>query len=146
MERAKLPPIEIQIREKIQLKYIDDSTKAATINLKKSLIPDPTTRPFPLQYHERTKMILNPEENILQEELERFAKEIAENNLVINSKKSLIMMCNLSKKYDFPPEFKIGPNSLEVRSSLKILGVVVQNDLRWDEQVTEMTRKASKNI
>ena len=71
MERAKLPPIEIQIREKIQLKYIDDSTKAATVNLKKSLIPDPTTRPFPLQYHERTKMILNPEENILQEELEK---------------------------------------------------------------------------
>merc|ERR1712001_537008 len=33
----------------IQLKYIDDSTKAATVNLKKSLIPDPITRPFPLQ-------------------------------------------------------------------------------------------------
>ena len=91
-------------------------------------------------------MILNPEENILQDELERFAKEVAENNLVINTKKSLIMMCNPSRKYDFPPEFKIGPNSLEVRSSLKILGVMVQNDLRWDEHVAEMTRKASKNI
>ena len=142
------PPIPRPIsgNEAIQLKYIDDSTKAATVNLKKSLIPDPITRPFPLQYHERTKMILNPEENILQDELERFAKEVAENNLVINTKKSLIMMCNPSRKYDFPPEFKIGPNSLEVRSSLKILGVMVQNDLRWDEHVAEMTRKASKNI
>ena len=66
------PPIPRKMsgNEAIQLKYIDDSTKAATVNLKKSLIPDPTTRPFPIQYHERTKMILNPEENILQEELE----------------------------------------------------------------------------
>ena len=37
------PPIPRPIsgNEAIQLKYIDDSTKAATINLKTSLIPDP---------------------------------------------------------------------------------------------------------
>ena len=131
----------------IQLKFIDDSTKAATINLKSSLIPDPVARPFPLQYHERTNMILNPNENILQEELDRFGKEIAENKLVINNKKSLIMLCNPSKKYDFPPEFTIGPSKiLEVKSSMKILGIIVQDDLRWCEQVAEMTKKASKKI
>ena len=131
----------------IQLKYIDDSTKAATINLKSSLIPDPISRPFPLQYHERTGMILNPLENILQEELDRFSKEVCESNLVINDKKSLIMMCNPSKNYDFPPEFKVGhSNSLEVKSSLKILGVMVQDDLRWGEQVTQMSKKASRKI
>ena len=126
----------------IQLKYIDDSTKAATINLKKSLIPDPELRPFPL-----TRMILNPDENILQEELDRFAKEVNESNLVINEKKSLIMMCNPSKIHDFPPEFSVGNSEhLEVRSSLKILGVMVQNDLRWGEQVETMVNKASRNI
>ena len=58
----------------------------------------------------------NPDENILQEELDRFGKEIAENNLVINSKKSLIMLCNQSKNYDFPPEFTVGQSKvLEVR-------------------------------
>ena len=130
----------------IQLKYIDDSTKAATINLQSSLIPDPSTRPFPLKYHERTKMILNPEENILQHELDRFDNEIKQNNLVINSKKSLVMVCNPSKKYDFPPEFTIGQKMLEVKSSLKILGITIQDDLRWNEQVAEMTKKASRKI
>ena len=77
-------------------------------------------------------MILDPQENILQDELDRFEKEVRESNLVINKKKSQVMMCNPSKKYDFPPEFSIGGSDwFEVRSSLKLLGIMVQEDLRW---------------
>ena len=110
-------------------------------------MPDPENRPLPLQYHERTKMVLKPEENVLQQELDRFASEVTASNLVINDKKSFIMVCNPSKKYDFPPEFKIGnSNILEVKSSLEILGIIIQNDLRWGEQVDKMAKKASKKI
>ena len=92
-------------------------------------------------------MILDPQENILQDELDRFEKEVRESNLVINKKKSQVMMCNPSKKYDFPPEFSIGGSDwLEVRSSLKLLGIMVQEDLRWGEQVALMTKKASRKI
>ena len=47
------PPIPRPIsgNSAIQLKFIDDSSKAATVNLMKSLMPDPKTRPQPLQYH-----------------------------------------------------------------------------------------------
>ena len=41
----------------IQLKYIDDATKAASVNLTNSLSPDPIVRQEPLNYHERTKMV-----------------------------------------------------------------------------------------
>ena len=34
----------------VQFKFIDDSSKAASINLKVSLIPDSKIRPFPLKY------------------------------------------------------------------------------------------------
>ena len=47
-----------------QLKYIDDSTQMASINLKKSLIPDEVARPRPLNYHERNQLVLKEEENI----------------------------------------------------------------------------------
>ena len=143
------PPIPRPIsgNSSIQLKFIDDSSKAATVNLQKSLIPDPETRPLPLQYHERTKMILKPEENILQQELDRFASEVTASNLVINDKKSFVMVCNPSKKYDFPPEFKVGNSKiLEIKSSLKILGIIIQDDLRWGKQVDQMAKKASKKI
>ena len=135
----------------IQLKFIDDATKAASINLKKSLIPDPKTRQFPLSYTERTQMILDPSENVLQNELNRFHFETEQCNLVENKKKTFIMLVNFSRKYAFPPEFQLGQNLnkseyLTVKSSLKILGVVVQNDLRWNAQIQHMVKKASKTI
>ena len=92
-------------------------------------------------------MILKTEENILQQELDRFASEVTASNLVINDKKSFVMVCNPSKKYDFPPEFKVGNSKiLEIKSSLKILGIIIQDDLRWGKQVDQMAKKASKKI
>ena len=115
----------------IQLKFVDDATKAASINMKKSLIQDPKTRPFPpLQYNERTQMVLNPCENILQQELDRFQQETEQCNFVTNKKKTVVMLFNASRKYSFPPEFSLGQESLAVKSVHKILRLFVQNDLR----------------
>ena len=131
----------------IQLKYIDDATKAASINLKESLITDPEQRPAPLNYHESSGKILNPEENVLQVELNCFFKETMENNFVINKKKTTVMLCNNSKKFLFPPEFTIGESEiLSVKREMKILGVMLQDDLKWEAHVKQMTTKASKKI
>ena len=143
------PPVPRQLtgNSAMQVKYIDDSTKAATINLKSSLIPDNESRPLPLNYYERTKMIINPSENILQDELNKFHVEVTANKLVINEKKSQIMVCNPSKTITFPPEFSIGPSGiLEVKPVLKILGIQIQNDLKWGAQVEQMVTKASSKI
>ena len=85
----------------IQLKFLDDSTKAASINIKRSLVPDPETKPFPINYHERTQMVLDPSENLLQMELDRFNKEGVENNFVANKKKTFVMVFNPTKNYAF---------------------------------------------
>ena len=68
----------------LQVKYIDDASQMASINLKKSLIPDPITRPRPLNYHERTEMVLNPQEDIMQQELNLFLEFTQNNKLLIN--------------------------------------------------------------
>jgi len=131
----------------IQLKYIDDATKSASINLTNSLIPDTETRQCPLNYNERTRMILDPEENVLQLELNKFQTETKEKNFVTNKKKTFVMSFNNSRKHAFPPEFKLEGNELlTVRSELKILGIMVQNDLKWDSQVKQMIEKATKKI
>ena len=85
----------------IQLKFVDDSTKAASINLKNSLAPDPNFKPFPLNYHEHTGMIINPEDNILQIELDRFHKEATENYFITNKKKTSIRVFNATRIYAF---------------------------------------------
>ena len=141
------PPVPRPIsgNKAVQFKYIDDSTQAASINLKKSLIKDPQIRPNPLRYSERHHTILNPKEDILQMELDRFYRWTIKNKLPINRSKCLTMKFSRSRNYDFPMEFTIGsPTILEERTTLKILGIQVQSDLRWNEQVNQMVTRASK--
>ena len=129
----------------IQLKYVDDSSKMASINLKKSLEQDPSVRQRPFNYHERTEMRLRNSENVLQQELVKFEDFCTKNKLVINSKKSFVMLFSRSRTLAFPPEFRIGNGEhLKVERTLRILGVLVQDDLRWRSQVNEMVRRASK--
>ena len=108
----------------IQLKFVDDSTKAASINLKKSLIPDPETKPYPLNFHQRTQMVIDPNEDMLQIELNRFQKETSENNFITNKKKTFVMVFNPTRKYAFSPEFRLGDsNILQTTNTHKILGL-----------------------
>ena len=131
----------------IQLKFVDDSTKAASINLKKSLIPDPQTKPYPLNFHQRTQMVIDPYEDMLQIELNRFQKETSENNFITNKKKTFVMVFNPTRKYAFSPEFRLGDsNILQTTNTHKILGLKVQSDFGWGDQILQMTKKASKTI
>ena len=108
------PPIPrpLSRNKAMQLKYIDDSTQAASINLKKSLMEDPEIRPRPLKYHERHQTILKPEEDIMQQELDRFYTWTVQNKLPVNRKKCLTMQFSRSHKYDFPMQFTIGSRKM----------------------------------
>ena len=59
----------------------------------------------------------------------------------------MVMVFNNAKNYTFNPEFRMGDSeTLSVKKELKILGVMVQNDLKWDSQVKQMVGKASAKI
>ena len=129
----------------VQFKFIDDSSKVASINLKVSVTKDPDTRPRPYNYHERFETTLKPEHNILQSQLDSFHTWTQKNKLLVNSKKCFVMQFSRSRKYDFAMDFTIGDSDLlEEKSTLKILGVQIQSDLRWDAQVLQMISRASK--
>ena len=57
------------------------------------------------------------------------------------------MLFQRSKKYSFPPEFHVGDSKiLDVKTSHKILGVTIQSDLGWSQNIEEMIKKATKTI
>ena len=128
----------------MQVKFVDDSTQAASINLKVSLEQDPSERPRPLNYNERTGMRIKKDENILQQELVRFQEFCTNNKLVVNSKKCFTMLFNRSKTRAFPPEFQIGSAILDVKKTHRILGILIQDDLKFEAQTKEMVRRASQ--
>ena len=89
-------------------------------------------------------MKIKGEENVLQLELEKFQNFCFQNKLVINSRKCFTMLFNRSKLYAFPPEFKIGDwELLSVKKTHRILGVLIQDDLKFGAQVKEMVRRAT---
>ena len=125
----------------LQLKYIDDSSKVASINLKKSLEADPERRQRPFNYHERHQLILKNYENILQEELDRFHSWTITNKLKVNTSKCFVMLFSRSQNFDFPPEYKIRESSyLEEMKMITILGVQVQSNLWWDKTIWVLRR------
>jgi hypothetical protein len=55
------------------------------------------------------------------------------------------MKFSRSKKFDFPPKFTIGGSQImEVKKSHRILGFIIRDDLKWEEHVQEMVRRATK--
>ena len=109
--------------------------------LKKQLINDPVQRPYPLNYHERTKQILI--DSKLQENLIKIEQFTLENKMKINEKKSKVMIFNTSKKFDFPPEmsFKSG-EVLEHVEETKLLGIQINSMLRWNSNTSAIYKKA----
>ena len=56
------------------------------------------------------------------------------------------MLFNTSTEYDFQPEVKVDSELLEVVNKIKLLGVIVTDDLRWHENTSYITKKGYSRI
>ena len=54
------------------------------------------------------------------------------------------MLFNTSNKNDFSPELNMDGVVLEVVKEIKLLGVVITNDLKWQQNILNITNKAYK--
>ena len=127
--------------------YIDDLSEAEAINLKKQLILDPSSRPLPLNFHERTGHIFPTDNSLLQKQLTKIEEFTHKNQMKINSSKSKIMIFNKSKKYDFPPEFSFqNGENLDVVNETKLLGLIISSDLRWYSNTKAIYNKAMSKM
>ena len=121
--------------------FIDDSSEAEAINLKKQLINNPAQRPYPLNYHERTQHILPTSK--LQQKLNTIEEFTKNNQMKINESKSKIMIFNKSKKWDFPPEFSFQNGEiLECLEETKLLGIQLHSSLKWTSNTAAIYKKS----
>ena len=127
----------------IHMKFVDDMTLATAINLKKVLIPntDPNP-PRPLAFHDRTEHVLPNEQCRLQEELNNLKDYADMNQMVINEDKTKVMIFNTGRAYDFMPKLTIQTGSvLEVVETFKLLGVILQSNLKWQGNTDYICKK-----
>ena len=129
------------------MKFLDDLTVAVAIDLKRDLIPDQTERQRPLAYDEKDKLVLPKEKNILQKSLNELSEFIDENSMKINVGKTKVMMFNMSKKLRFPLEVSLySSDFLEINQSSKILGIIIENNLKWSKNTQFITEKCRSRI
>ena len=131
----------------LNVKYLDDSNSACSVNLKESLTPDSISRDKPLNYHEKNGLILTKENNPMQSHMNGIKEFIDLQHMKINQEKSKIMVFNMTKNWQFPPEMGFDSQIyLECVREFKILGIIVSDDLKWSQNTSYITERAMSKI
>ncbi|KXJ08826.1 putative RNA-directed DNA polymerase from transposon X-element [Exaiptasia diaphana] len=69
-----------------------------------------------------------------------------ENKMELNAKKTKEMWISFKKSGNQPPPLRINNVELERVEEFKLLGVIVQDDLKWNSHISYIVSKASKRI
>ena len=131
----------------IRLKWIDDLTQGVRINLKQSLCSDLNRWPT-RNYHERCGLVLPPQNNPLQDQLDQLSEFTDQHLMKLNKKKTKIFPFNFTKTRDFVPAVYIpgGSEPLEVVYQTKLLGVICTSDGKWAENTNYIVKKATSKL
>ena len=130
----------------LAVKYIDDGTVAVSVDLKSCLIQAPEL-PCPLTFSQRTGHCLPSQNNLLQYYLEDTEVFTEMNNMVINKPKTFAMKFNKSRNWDFPVHLSFSDGSeVKVASEHKLLGVIITDDMKWDQNTDYICSKARQRL
>ena len=131
----------------ISLKFVDDLSVGVKVDLSKDIVNETSVRPLPLIRHKVTGHILPPENNLLQAYMDDLQEFCSSNQLVINEKKTTIMLFNVASTVDFPPELTIGDSDLlKVVEETKLLGIILTSNLKWAANTSNICRKATSQL
>ena len=125
----------------LHTKYVDDLLIAEAVNMQECLIENPD-RPLPDPFHSRHGMKLDPEKSKVYKEIQNVNSYATINQMKINQSKSKFIVFNPTTSYDFVPEFKLEETPLETVENMKLLGLIISNDLTWKENTENLTKRA----
>ena len=77
-----------------------------------------------------------------QEYLERIQKWTENQKMILNQKKTKVMIFNFTEKYQFTTRLKLNDDNLEVVRQAKLLGVIISDNLKWDENTSYLVKKS----
>ena len=66
--------------------------------------------------------------------------------MMINAQKTKAMVFNFTKDYQFATRLSLENSPIEVISHAKLLGTIIQDDLKWDLNTANIVRKANSRM
>ena len=82
----------------------------------------------------------------LQEAIDYTVEWTRKNDMKINAQKTHEMIISFSRDKPDPPPIDIEGDSIEMVDGAKLVGLNIQNNLKWDTHIKKMTRKAKKQL
>ena len=101
---------------------------------------------MPDMYHARTGHVLPLENSHVHAELIRTEQHAVKNEMLINYKKTKVMLFNPCTSIDFMPSLELGGHELEVVEEMRLLGLTIRSDLKWNSNTDNMVLKAYKRV
>jgi hypothetical protein len=131
----------------IHLKFVDDLTLAESIDLKENLefVPE-SVRPLPDSFHAKTGHVLPSKNSRVFHQLLKTEEYSKKNYMQINKKKTKVMVFNPCKAWDFQPALSLANQELDMVEEMRLLGVVIQSDLKWTSNTEQMMVKGYKRL
>ena len=122
-------------------------TLAEAIDLPSNLVQVPDNdRPLPDMYHARTGHVLPVQNSGVFRQLQRTEEYARENQMQINYNKTKVMLFNPCHSVDFMPELEFGTDQLELVEEMRLLGVLLQSDMKWSSNTESIVKRASNKL
>ena len=129
-----------------RFKFVDDLTVLEKVNLLLvglASINCKSSVPSDIPIHNQ----LIPSENLQsQEYLQKIKQWTDDQKMILNQKKTKVMIFNFTEKYKFTTRLTQNNEHLEVVKQAKLLGVLISDDLKWDLNTDYLVKKANKRM
>jgi hypothetical protein len=134
------------VEEKHRYKFVDDLTVLEIVNL---LIVGMTSfnlkAQVPNDIPNHNQYI--PSNNLRsQEYLNKINLWTKNQKMQINEKKTKTMIFNFTNTYQFTTRLQLNQKPIEVVPEQKLLGTIIQNDLKWDSNTSNLTKRANARM
>ena len=129
-----------------KFKFIDDLSILEIINLISiGLASHNFKSHVPSNIHENGFVI--PNQNMkTQQYINSISEWTKENKMLLNKKKCNAMIFNFCRDYQFTSKILIENEEMEIVSQTKLLGVIVNNNLTWDDNTKYLVQRANSRL
>ena len=125
-----------------RFKFVDDLTVLEKINLLVlGLASFNCHNKVPTDIPVHNQII--PREHLKSQEFLTKIKEWTDKQkMVLNQKKTKVMIFNFTDNYKFTAKLELNGEKLDVVKEAKLLGVIITDDLKWDRNMDYIVRKS----
>ena len=86
------------------------------------------------------------QKSCLQDAIDNLTNWSMQNNMKLNPSKCFQMNVDFSRNSPVMPIVSIDDHDLCITAHIKVLGVIIQNDLKWDKNVDSIVKRANTKV